>query len=165
MKTLITPRSWAVFLARVILGLIFFAAGFWKVFRLGAVEHARNLFVLPYESGPLPEWSLWFTGVAVPWVELLGGALMLAGWKRFPAAVGLGAVLMLVTFGHLLAEPLYAFNAHVVPRAVLLDCGARHVRRGPVEPGLVAGVEAGGGGGDVVKGSTRGHCLAVPRAG
>ena len=34
--------------------------------------------------------------------------------------MGLGSVLMLVTFGHLLAEPLYAFNAHVVPRAVLL---------------------------------------------
>ncbi len=120
MKTLITPGSWAVFVARVILGLIFFAAGFWKVFRLGAVEHARNLFVQPYESVPLPEWSLWLAGVAVPYVELLGGALMLAGWKRFPAAFGLGAVLMLVTFGHLLAEPLYAFNTHVIPRAVLL---------------------------------------------
>lgn len=120
MKTLITPRSWAVFVARVILGLIFFAAGFWKVFRLGAVEHARNLFVQPYESGPLPEWSLWLAGVAVPYVELLGGALMLAGWKRLRAAFGLGAVLMLVTFGHLLAEPLYAFNTHVIPRAVLL---------------------------------------------
>ena len=120
MRTIITPKSWAVFLARVILGLIFFAAGFWKVFRLGAVEHARSLFVEPYASSPLPEWSLWFTGVVVPHVELIGGALMLAGWKRFAAAIGLGIVLVLVTFGHLLAEPLYAFNTHVVPRAVLL---------------------------------------------
>ena len=115
-----TPKCWAVFVARVILGLIFFAAGFWKVFQLGAVEHARSLFVEPYASGPLPEWSLWFTGVAVPYVELIGGALMLAGWKRFAAAVGLGSVLMLVTFGHLLAEPLYAFHTHVIPRALLL---------------------------------------------
>ena len=115
-----TPKCWAVFVARAILGLVFFAAGFWKVFRLGAVEHARSLFVEPYASGPLPEWSLWFTGVVVPYVELIGGALMLAGWKRFAAAVGLGCVLMLVTFGHLLAEPLYAFNAHVIPRVVLL---------------------------------------------
>lgn len=120
MQTTITPKSWAVFLARTILGLIFFAAGFWKVFRLGAVEHARTLFVEPYASSPLPEWSLWFTGVAVPHVELIGGALMLAGWKRFAAAVGLGIVLMLVTFGHLLAEPLYAFDTHVIPRAFLL---------------------------------------------
>ncbi|MDE2783125.1 MAG: DoxX family membrane protein [Gemmatimonadota bacterium] len=120
MHTIITPGSWAVFVARVILGLIFFAAGFWKVFRLGAVEHARSLFVEPYATGPLPAWSLWFTGVTVPYVEMIGGALMLSGWKRFAAAIGLGAVLMLVTFGHLLAEPLYAFNAHVIPRALLL---------------------------------------------
>lgn len=120
MQTTITPKSWAVFLARIILGLIFFAAGFWKVFRLGAVEHARSLFVEPYASSALPEWSLWFAGVVVPHVELIGGALMLAGWKRFAAAIGLGAVLMLVTFGHLLAEPLYAFDTHVIPRAVLL---------------------------------------------
>ncbi len=120
MTNTITPKSWAAFVARVILGLIFFAAGFWKVFRLGAVEHARSLFVEPYASGPLPEWSLWLTGVVVPYVELIAGALMLAGWKRFAAAVGLGAVLMLVTFGHLLAEPLYAFHTHVIPRVLLL---------------------------------------------
>ena len=120
MHTTITPKGWAVFVARTILGLIFFAAGFWKVFSLGAVEHARSLFVESYASSPLPEWSLWFTGVAVPHVELIGGALMLAGWKRFAAAIGLGIVLMLVTFGHLLAEPLYAFNTQVVPRTVLL---------------------------------------------
>ena len=29
-------------------------------------------------------------------------------------------MLILVTFGHLLAEPLYAFHTHVVPRAILL---------------------------------------------
>ena len=116
----ISPKCWAVFVARVVFGLIFFAAGFWKVFSLGAAEHARGLFVEPYASSPLPEWSLWLAGVAVPYVELIGGALMLAGWKRLAAAVGLGAVLILVTFGHLLADPLYAFNAHVIPRAVLL---------------------------------------------
>ena len=36
----ITPKCWAAFVARVILGLIFLAAGFWKVFSLGAIEHA-----------------------------------------------------------------------------------------------------------------------------
>ena len=117
---MIAPKCWAVFVARVILGLIFFMSGVWKVFTLGAVEHARNLFVGPYADTFLPVWSLWATGVAVPFVELAGGALMLAGWKRLQAAYALGGVLILVTFGHLLAEPLYAFNAHVFPRAVLL---------------------------------------------
>ena len=27
---------------------------------------------------------------------------------------------MLVTFGHLVADPLYAFNTHVIPRVILL---------------------------------------------
>ena len=117
---MIAPKSWAVFVARVILGLIFLMAGIWKVFTLGVVEHARNLFVEAYAGTFLPAWSLWLTGVAVPFVEMAGGAMMVAGWKRLAAAVGLGAVLILVTFGHLLAEPLYAFHTHVVPRAILL---------------------------------------------
>jgi len=29
-------------------------------------------------------------------------------------------VLVLVTFGHLLADPLYEFHTHVIPRAALL---------------------------------------------
>ena len=32
----------------------------------------------------------------------------------------LGFVLVIVTFGHLLKEPLYEFHTHVVPRLVLL---------------------------------------------
>ncbi len=56
----------------------------------------------------------------MPFVELVGGGLMLVGWLRWPAALGLGGVLVLVTFGHLLAEPLFAFNAHVLPRTILL---------------------------------------------
>ena len=113
-------RALAAFVARVILGLIFFMAGWWKVFTLGALQHARSGFVEPYADTWLPAWALWTTGTAVPFVELVGGGLMLVGWLRWPAALGLGGVLVLVTFGHLLAEPLYAFDAHVVPRTVLL---------------------------------------------
>jgi hypothetical protein len=36
------------------------------------------------------------------------------------ALLGLGAVLAIVTFGHLLHEPLYAFHEHVIPRLALL---------------------------------------------
>ena len=116
----LTPRSWAAFVARTILGLIFFMAGLWKVFELGAVQHARGMFVEAYADTFLPAWSLWATGVAVPFVELAAGGLMLAGWQRRVAALALGGVLILVTFGHLLAEPLYVFSAHVIPRTLLL---------------------------------------------
>ena len=36
------------------------------------------------------------------------------------ALVALGCVLVLVTFGHLLKEPLYPFHEHVIPRLALL---------------------------------------------
>ena len=114
------PRALAVFVARVVLGLIFLMAGWWKVFSLGAAEHARSLFVEPYAESWLPAWALGAVGTTVPFVELIGGGLLLVGWLRWPAALGLGGVLILVTFGHLLAEPLFAFDVHVVPRTVLL---------------------------------------------
>lgn len=120
MRTSEDPRALAAFAARVILGLIFFMAGWWKVFTLGALQHAQSGFVEPYADTWLPVSALWAAGTAVPFVELVGGGLMLVGWLRWPAALGLGGVLVLVTFGHLLAEPLYAFDAHVVPRTVLL---------------------------------------------
>jgi uncharacterized membrane protein YphA (DoxX/SURF4 family) len=116
----INNRSWAILIARVILGLIFFMAGFWKVFALGPLEHAQRLFVGPYAETFLPAWSLWATGTVVPLVELVAGALLLVGlWTR-PALLALGGVLIVVTFGHLLAEPLYAFHTHVIPRLALL---------------------------------------------
>jgi len=78
------------------------------------------MFVEPYAETFLPAWSLWITGTAVPIVELVAGGLLLIGLQRRPALLALGGVLVLVTFGHLLADPLYAFDAHVIPRTALL---------------------------------------------
>ncbi len=64
-------RTWAILVARAILGLIFFMAGVWKVFTLGPVEHARRLFVEPYADTFLPAWSLWATGTVVPLVAFV----------------------------------------------------------------------------------------------
>ncbi len=113
-------RPLALLLARLILGLIFFMAGFWKVFELTPAEHARRMFVGPYADTFLPVWSLWLTGTVIPVVELLAGALVLLGLWRKVGYAALGAVLVIVTFGHLVAEPLYQFHTHVIPRAGLL---------------------------------------------
>ena len=40
-------RTWAIFFARLILGLIFFMAWAWKAFQLSFLPHARRLFVEP----------------------------------------------------------------------------------------------------------------------
>ncbi len=112
-------RSWALLFARLVLGLIFFMAGAWKVFQLGPIEHARKYF-LPFADTFLPVWSLWAVGVTIPFIELVAGALVILGWRTRAALVALGFVLAVVTFGHLLKEPLYEFHTHVIPRLALL---------------------------------------------
>ncbi len=116
----VAGRPWALLTVRWVLGLIFFMAGVWKVFELGPLEHARVMFVDPYATSFLPAWSLWLTGTTVPVVELVAGALVVVGWQRRRAYIALAAVLVLVTFGHLLADALYPFNQHVIPRLGLL---------------------------------------------
>ncbi|MDX1646012.1 MAG: DoxX family membrane protein [Longimicrobiales bacterium] len=113
-------RALGVLFARLVLGLMFFQGAWWRVFQLGPVEHARRFFVDPYAESFLPVWGLWAAGTAVPFMELLGGFLVLVGLWRRTGLILLGAVLVLVTFGHLVADPIYAFNAHVMPRLVLL---------------------------------------------
>jgi uncharacterized membrane protein YphA (DoxX/SURF4 family) len=115
----ISGMAWAVFLARAVLGLIFFMAGIYKVFQQGPVGHVKQWF-LPYSDTFLPIWSLWAVGLTIPFVELLAGAMVLVGWRTRTALLALGAVLVVVTFGHLLKEPLYAFHEHVIPRLALL---------------------------------------------
>ena len=118
-----TPTSrlpWAAFIARWILGLMFFMAGVWRVFQLGPVEHARRFFVEPYAETILPAPLLWATGFAVPWVELIGGALLLVGLWRTRALIVLGMLLVVIVFGHTLVEPIYSFSQHVMPRLILL---------------------------------------------
>ncbi|HXQ38202.1 MAG TPA: DoxX family protein [Anaerolineales bacterium] len=112
-------RAWAILFARLVLGLIFFMAGVMKVFQLGPLNHARKYF-LPFADTFLPVWSLWATGVVIPFVELIAGALIILGLRVREALVALGFVLAMVTFGHLLADPLYEFHTHVIPRLALL---------------------------------------------
>ena len=113
-------RAWGVLIARLILGLMFFQGALWRVFGIGPVGHARRFFVDPFQETFLPERSLWAAGTAVPFLELIGGALVLVGLWRVPALLALGGVLVIVTFGHLVLEPIYSFSGHVFPRLVLV---------------------------------------------
>lgn len=105
--------------ARTVLGLIFFMAGFNKVFFLTPAGHVATFF-LPFQDTFLPTWSLWAMGYTIPFVELGAGALVLMGYRRTIAYAALGGVLAVVTFGHLLHDSLYAFHEHVIPRLGLL---------------------------------------------
>ena len=112
-------RAWALLFARLILGLIFFMAGVMKVFQLGPLEHARKYF-LPFADTFLPVWSLWAVGIGIPFIELIGGALIILGLRTRDALIALGCILVVVTFGHLLHDALFNFSGHVIPRLALL---------------------------------------------
>lgn len=113
-------RAWALLFARGVLGFIFFMAGVYKVFQMGPLGHARKFFIEPYADTFLPMWSLWAVGTIIPVIELVAGALVIVGLRTREALVALGGILVLVTFGHLLKEPLYQFHTHVIPRLALL---------------------------------------------
>ena len=112
-------RAWALLFARGVLGLIFFMAGVYKVFQMGPLGHARHFFIEPYADSFLPTWSLWAVGTIIPIIELIAGALVIIGLRTRDALVALGFILVIVTFGHLLKQPLYEFHTHVIPRLAL----------------------------------------------
>ena len=132
--------SWAIFFVRWVLGLIFFMAGWWKVFTLGPEAHAQRYFIDGFTETWIPVWLLWTLGVAIPFAELAAGALMCLGFRIREAAIVLGLILIAVTYGHLLLEPLFDTTSHIFPRLVLLTfvlCAPREADRLSVD-GLVA---------------------------
>lgn len=111
---------WGRLVARWVLGLMFFMAGWMKTFQMGPLEHSRRFFVEQFADTWIPEWLLWVLGTTIPVVELAAGAMLCLGLLVVPASVALGAVLIIVTYGHLLLEPLFDTTAHIFPRIVLL---------------------------------------------
>ena len=119
-KKTLNAEHWAAFFSRVMLGIIFLMAGWFKCFEMGPLQHADQLFVQPFADSWIPAWLLLATGVAVPIVELVAGLLLVLGWRTQDCLVALGFILLLVTYGHLLQEPLYSIQGHILPRTVLL---------------------------------------------
>lgn len=119
-SSLFSAEAWAAFFARVILGLIFLIAGWYKVFDLGAANHAQQLFVDPFAEHWIPEWLLWVTGYTIPFFELVAGLFLVIGLRIKTAAIAVGFILILVTYGHLLQQPLFDITTHIFPRTILL---------------------------------------------
>lgn len=116
----LSDRAWARFFCRVLLGLIFLMAGWFKCFQLTPWEHASRLFVVPYADTWIPAWMLWASGLAIPPLELVAGFLLVIGWRTRESLLAVGFILVLVTYGHLLKEALFSPIEHIFPRAVLM---------------------------------------------
>jgi len=113
-------RGWARFVCRVMLGLMFLMAGWFKVFHLSPAGHAEQFFTGPYADTWIPGPVLWTLGVTIPFLELVAGALLIVGWRTRGALVALGGLLLIVTYGHLLKDPLFSIVQHILPRTALL---------------------------------------------
>jgi uncharacterized membrane protein YphA (DoxX/SURF4 family) len=111
---------WPAFFTRVTAGLLFGMAGVYKVFVMTPQVHARQLFLEPYRHTWIPSFLLWPLGMGIPFVELIAGWLLVAGYLRRPLASILGFLLLTVTYGHALLEPLFNVNSHILPRLILL---------------------------------------------
>lgn len=115
-----TDKGWARMFARVMVGTLFFMAGWWKCFELTPMAHARGAFVEGYADSWIPVFLLWGLGLAIPVVELVVGALLIVGWRTREALITVGFVLLIVTYGHALDEPLYSIQGHILPRGLLM---------------------------------------------
>ncbi|CAL2089328.1 DoxX family membrane protein [Tenacibaculum sp. 190524A02b] len=115
---MIRNQQIAVLLIRLILGLIFFFQGFGKVFKFGLQNVYENFFLKGY-GDLLPNFILLPTAYYTSIVELVGGLLVIIGYKRDYALYFLASVLVIVTFGHGLKEPIWNLS-HVFYRTTLL---------------------------------------------
>jgi uncharacterized membrane protein YphA (DoxX/SURF4 family) len=111
-------RQIAVLTLRLLLGLIVFFQGFGKVFKFGLDNVYNNFFKASY-ADLLPDFLLLFTAYYTSLVELIAGFLIIIGLKRDIALYFLASVLVIVTFGHGLKEPIWDLS-HVMYRAILL---------------------------------------------
>ena len=104
---------------RLLLGFIVLMQGFGKVFTWG-VENVYNMSFFKETYEPyLPDFIIYATAYYTSYVELIAGALLVIGLKRDYALYAMASVLVIVTFGHGLSEPIWDLS-HVMYRAILL---------------------------------------------
>jgi putative oxidoreductase len=104
---------------RLVLGFIFLMQGFGKVFTWGLDKVFHMPFFYDTYKNLLPTSLIWFTVYYTSWVELIGGFMVVIGLKRDWALYLLASDLVIVSFGHGLAEPIWDLS-HVMPRTILL---------------------------------------------
>lgn len=103
---------------RLLLALIFLMQGFGKIFKFGVENVYQNFFYGTYKD-LLPEFLLKATAYYTSYVEFFGGLLLLIGFFRNYVMYAFASVLVIVTFGHGLVEPIWDLS-HVMYRAILL---------------------------------------------
>ncbi len=110
-------KTIGVFILRVLLGLLFLMSGYGKIFTWG-MDQVYSSF-RPYEETWLPKFLIDFAAYFTTYTEFIAGFLLVIGLFRNYALYALGAVLLIVSYGHGLTFPIWDLG-HVFPRVVLL---------------------------------------------
>ena len=108
----------AVLTIRLLLGVIFFFQGFGKVFKFGLANVYNNFFLKSY-SDIFPDFLLLIISYYTSIAELVAGFLVIIGFKRDYALYVLASVLIIVSIGHGIKDPIWDLS-HVMYRAILL---------------------------------------------
>lgn len=108
----------AVLTLRLLLGFIFLMQGYGKIFTY-TVEGIYKMGFSTEAYANFPDFLLLGTAYYTSYVELLAGLLLVLGLKRDYALYALASVLVIVTFGHGYAEPIWDLS-HVMYRSILL---------------------------------------------
>lgn len=91
--------------------------GYGKVFKMGVSDLYDSMF-MSYEA-ILPSFLVLATAYYTSYIELIAGAMLVAGFKRDWALYALASVLVIVTIGHGLTSPIWDLS-HVMYRLILL---------------------------------------------
>ncbi len=109
--------AFALLILRGFLGLVFLMQGYGKVFTWG-VEGVYQSAFASYET-MLPIFLLKAVAYFTSYTELIGGLLLCLGIFKNYALYALGVVLLIVTFGHGLSQPIWDMQ-HVFFRLIPL---------------------------------------------
>lgn len=115
-------RNWPIvnLLVRLIIGVLFLMAGYWKVFVLTPAQHAQQYFVAGFAEHWIPLPLLQVLGYSIPFLELAAGLLLCLGFRTREALIALGFLLLLTTYGHALQQPLFDIDGHTFTRLALI---------------------------------------------
>jgi len=112
-------RSIGYSFARVLLGIIFLAQGYGKVFTWGVDQFMKSdFFYKPYKD-ILPDYLIYATAYYTSYVELISGILLIIGYKTNIALYTLCSVILIVSIGHGMIEPIWDLS-HVIYRSILI---------------------------------------------
>lgn len=103
---------------RLLLGFIFLMQGYGKVFNWG-VDGVYTSGFATESYQMFPDLLLYFFAYYTSYIELIGGLLLIIGLWRDYSLYALASVLVIVTFGHGLASPIWDLS-HVMFRAIPL---------------------------------------------